>query len=227
VVGLNNSANTIQAGSWISIFGSNLAPTPTLWTGDFPTALGGTSVTINGKAGYLWFVSPEQINLQAPDDATLGPVEVRVTTATGSALSVVNLAQASPSFNLIDGKHVAGTLMRPSGGYEIVGPTGTSLGYATMAAKAGDTLVLYGVGFGPTNPPVAAGRKWSGAAEALNSVQFVINGRMIVPDWAGISAAGLFQFNLTIPPGLGTGDQPVQALVNGKITPPGTVLALQ
>jgi uncharacterized protein (TIGR03437 family) len=37
------------------------------WTGNFPTSLGGTSVMIGGKAAYLSFVSPGQIDLPVPN----------------------------------------------------------------------------------------------------------------------------------------------------------------
>ena len=191
-------------------------------------------MTINGKAGYLWYVSPLQINLQAPDDDALGPVEVIVTTVAGTAQATVSLAEASPSFNLLDGTHIAGIIVRSDGtgaygggAYDIVGPTGSALGYPTVAAKAGDTLSLFGVGFGPTDPPVPAGREFIGAATAVYPVQLIINGQMVIPDWVGISAAGLFQLNLTVPFGLGAGDQPIQALVNGVSSPIGVVLSLQ
>jgi uncharacterized protein (TIGR03437 family) len=52
----------------VSIYGTNLASGTTIWNGDFPVSLGGTSVEIDGKPAYLEFVSPGQINLQAPDD---------------------------------------------------------------------------------------------------------------------------------------------------------------
>src|ERR1700733_13636869 len=81
-----------------------------------------------------------------------------------SHLSPYTFKQVGPSFNLLDGKHVAGIILRSDGSgaygggaYDIVGPTGTSLGYKTVAAKPGDTLVLFGVGFGPTKPAVPAG----------------------------------------------------------------------
>jgi hypothetical protein len=87
IVPIYSSANTIQPGSCISIFGTNLAAAPATWTGNFPTSLGNTSVTIDGQAAYLWYVSPTQINLQAPDDTATGTVNVVVTTASGSVTS--------------------------------------------------------------------------------------------------------------------------------------------
>src|ERR1019366_9354148 len=64
IVPIFSNVNTIQPGEWVSIFGMNLASSAGSWNGTFPTSLGGTSVPINGKAGYLIYVSPTQINLQ-------------------------------------------------------------------------------------------------------------------------------------------------------------------
>ncbi len=58
--------------------------------GTFTTSLGGASVTINGKVAYLSYVSPNQINAQAPDDTATGAVPVLVTTANGSATGTAN-----------------------------------------------------------------------------------------------------------------------------------------
>ncbi len=85
VVPLYGTVNIIQPGGWASIYGTNLAAGTAVWSGDFPTSLGGTTVTINGRPAYLSFVSPGQINLQAPDDATTGAVSVVVTTGGGTA----------------------------------------------------------------------------------------------------------------------------------------------
>jgi len=72
VVPLCGTVSIIQPGEWVSIFGNNLASGTAIWNGDFPTSLGGTKVEIDGKAAYLQFVSPGQINLQAPDDTATG-----------------------------------------------------------------------------------------------------------------------------------------------------------
>jgi uncharacterized protein (TIGR03437 family) len=234
VVPNDSSATTIEAGEWVSIYGVNLAGVPATWTGNFPTSLGGTSVTIDGKQAYLWYVSPTQINLQVPNDAATGTVTVVVNTPNGTASSAVTLGQFAPSFNLLDAKHVAGIILRSNGSgaygggaYDIVGPTGSALGYATVAAKAGDSVELFGVGFGPTSPPVAAGASFSGAASTTNAVSLRINNVSVTSSFAGLSGAGLYQINFTVPAGLGTGDVALVAAVGGASTQPSVVISLQ
>ena len=237
VVTLNTTSSTIQPGAWASIFGTNLitGQIPATWNGDYPTTLGGTSVTVNGKPAYLAYASATQINFQAPDDAARGLVNVTVTTANGTATGSATLADQSPSFSLLgDGKHVAGIIVRTDGSgafgngtYDIIGPAGTSLGYKTVPAKAGDAVVLFGVGFGPTTPAVPAGKPFSGAAAANDSIATKIGGTTVAASFSGVSAPGLFQFNMTVPAGLGTGDQALTATVNGVSTQSGVVVALQ
>jgi uncharacterized protein (TIGR03437 family) len=234
IVPLYSSVNTIQPGEWISIYGSNFANTITGWDGTFTNTLGGVSVTINGKAAWLSYVSPLQINAQAPDDTATGTVSVVVTAAAGTATGTVTLAPFAPSLALLDDKHVAGIILRPNGSgaygggsYDIIGPTGTSLGYRTVAAKAGDTIALYAVGLGPTNPSVPSGTAFTGAAPTTNPVKVLISGTSVTPSFAGLSGAGLDQLNLTVPVGLGTGDVSVAALVGGLQTQSGVVISLQ
>jgi uncharacterized protein (TIGR03437 family) len=234
IVALDSTSNTVQPGEWASIFGSNLANTTASWKGDFPISLGGTSVTIDNQSAYLYYVSPTQINFQVPDDNKTGTVSLVVTTSFGSVTGTVTLGEFSPSFSLLDATHVAGIILRSDGSgaygggtYDIIGPTGTSLGYKTVAAKAGDAIALFGVGFGPTSPVVAPGQAYSGAAQTTNPVQLFINNNPVTPGFAGITSAGLYQFNIvTLPSGLGTGDVPLQAAVGGFRTPSNVVISL-
>lgn len=234
VVPVASPTGTIQAGEWVSIYGNNLATGTANWTGNFPTSLAGTSVTVDGKPGYLSYVSPAQIDLQAPGDPATGTVAVVVTTEFGTATSNVTLAQVAPSLFLLDTKHVAGIILRSDGSgaygggtYDIIGPTGSSLGYPTVAAKAGDSVALFGTGFGPTDPVVPVGQLFSGGASTTNPVALHINNMTVTPSFAGLSGAGVYQINLTIPTGLGTGDVPLQATVSGVETPSGAVISLQ
>jgi len=231
-------STTIEPGSWVSIFGSNLTANgvTATWNGDFPKTLGGTTVKINNKDASLWFVSPRQLNVQAPDDTATGTVSVALTTPNGSTTGSVVLGSFSPSFSLLDSQHVAGIIYRKDGSgafgsgvnsYDIIGPTGTSLGYATRAIKAGDDISLFGVGFGPTNPPVPAGQVFSGAAVVTNPVTVLIGNTSITPFFAGLIQAGLYQLNLTIPAGIGSGELPLLAQTGGAQTQAKVVISAQ
>ncbi len=213
VVPLYSSVTMIQPGSWVSIYGANLAAGTAVWNGDFPTSLGGTSVTINGKPAYLSFVSAGQIDLQAPDDTATGVVQVVVTTTSGQATSTVTLNPESPAFSLLDANFVTAIILRSDGSgafgggsYDILGPDGDCFGYLTAGAKPGDLVELFGVGFGPTDPTVPAGKVFSGAAPITEPFSLYINNVLVSPLFVGLSSAGLYQINLIVPPGLGEGD---------------------
>jgi uncharacterized protein (TIGR03437 family) len=234
VVPVFNTGTTVQQGEWISIYGTNLATGTFTWNGDFPQSLGGTSVTIDGKPAYLYFVEPSQVNVQVPNDSATGTVTVAVTTPNGSVTSTVTLSEFGPSLSLIDSKHVAGVIYRFDGSgaygggtYDIIGPTGSSLGYRTVAARAGDVIALFGVGFGPTTPAEPAGQAFSGQAATNNTVTMMIDNVSVPLSFSGLSEAGVYQFNLTVPAGLGTGDVPVLAMVGGLQTESNAVIALQ
>ncbi len=169
-----------------------------------------------------------------PDDTVTGPVKVSVTTASGTATSTVTLAPYSPSFSLLgDGKHVAAEIATPTGtgafgggSYDLLGPSNT-FSYSTRPVRAGEILVVYGVGFGPTSPRVPAGQPFTGTAPTTGKVTITIGGVPASVAFSGISEAGLYQFNLTVPAGLASGDQALVATVGGVQTPPGPEVAVQ
>ena len=155
IVPIYGTSSTIQPGSWVSIYGNNLitGSTPANWTGNYPTTLGGTTVMINNKLAYLSYAAPTIINLEAPDDTALRHRECN-----GHHLEWLGQVHHYPgrskssSFSLLgsDAKHVAAIILRPDGSgafgsgansYDIVGPAGKSLGYTTVPAKAGDSVV--------------------------------------------------------------------------------------
>jgi uncharacterized protein (TIGR03437 family) len=233
---LYSLSGIVQPGSWTSIQGGNLAPgamqatAAMLSTGAFPTSMLGVTVTMDGKPGFLLYVSPTLINVQVPDipNANGRTINVTVTTPSGSYTSQAIVAAVSPSFSRLgDGRHVAGIILRGGTNYDILGPAGNSLGFSTVPAKAGDIVEIFGVGFGPTTPSIPAGQVYSGAAPTDNPVSLTIGGVTITPKFAGISSAGLYQFNVLIPSGLPSGDQPLTATMAGVQTPTGVVISLQ
>lgn len=96
--GFSNSTNSpIQAGSWVVVKGTNLSSTHGRgWNAilNFPTSMDGTSVTVNGKPAFLYFISPTQVNFQAPTYTATGPVQVVVTN--NGAISAPATAQLQP-----------------------------------------------------------------------------------------------------------------------------------
>lgn len=225
IVSIYSPLPVIQSGSWVSIYGTELAAATKVWNNDFPLSLGGTTVNIDDKPAALWVVSPTQINLQVPDDATTGTVSVSVTTQAGSVTSIVTMDSQAPSLSLLtDNKHVAAQIAIPNG-VDLAGPSNT-FSYATRPVKAGETLILYGVGFGATSPVVLSGKPFSGSAPTVNPVTVTIGGVDAKVTYSGIVLAGLYQINVTVP-AVPAGDQPVVAKVNGAQTTPGPVVTVQ
>jgi uncharacterized protein (TIGR03437 family) len=244
IVPIYGTANTIQPGSWFSIYGSGLTCGVYNWNGDFPIQLGifqssGTvNVIVNGSSAYLWYASPTQINAQAPDDTTTGQVDVHVEFTCGNAVlnggadASVTLAPVSPSLSLFDATHPAAEIATPNGSgaygngtYDLLGPPGI-LTVPTRPVRPGETIVLYGVGFGPTTPMVDAGRPFVGAASTNYPVTVTIGGKSAPVAFSGMVGAGLYQINVTVPD-LPAGDQPLAALVDGVGTQAGIVVVVQ
>ena len=95
-----------------------------------------------------------------------------------------------------------------------------------MAAKPGDSVVLFGFGFGPTTPFVPAGSVYSGLARMANTLNLYIGNGQVKTTFAGISSAGLYQINLRIPCGLGAGDVYLQAMTMGLMSQPNVFISL-
>jgi uncharacterized protein (TIGR03437 family) len=217
----------IEAGSWAMIKGANLANSTRTWTssdfvgGNLPTQLDGVSVTIDGKPAFVYYISPAQINVQAPSDSALGAVNVVVANnGNTSAPATVQLQAAAPAFFMYLGTSYAIASRLPD--YAAVGDPSTP-------AKPGETLVLWGTGFGATNPAVAAGTTVSGAPAAVTAPTLTIGG-MTVPAISTIltvGSAGLYQITVQLPANVPTGAVAVQASVGGVSTATGVTIFVE
>lgn len=212
----------IAQNSWVTIRGTALSSTTRVWgsgdinDGRLPTSLDNVSVTINGKAAYVQYVSPSQINVLAPADDSVGPVEVKVTSNGQTSDSVTATLQAfAPAFFTFDGKYLAATHSDNS----YLGKAGlfASAPNLTTPAKAGETIILYGTGFGPTDPTLPAGQLATSIANLSNSFKVTIGGLPASVSFAGLVPpyAALYQFNVQVPTGAQPGDQPVVIEIGG------------
>ena len=207
----------VTPGAWLTIFGQNLASAAHALTSDdlvdgkLPTSLSGVSVKINNLPAYLSFVSPTQLNVQAPADTSLGSVPVTVTNSAGTSdVTNATLVAVFPGLFKI-GNYAAA-----------VRADGTVVS-GSVAVKPGDILSLYGTGFGGTNPSIAPGTLIQTAVPLTNAVTVTIGGVTAPVSFSGLSAAGLNQINITVP-AVGNGDLEVIAQVSGARTQSGALL---
>ncbi len=222
-----------------------------LVNGRMPTSLVGASVMVNNRPAFVSYVSPGQLNVLAPDDSSTGPVRVTVTNtkATSDAVTV-NLLKFQPAFSVTnnyvaalraDGTLIGpGTVTGPGGGGPGGGGGGMPPGGGTppggggpggqpqsgTPAKSGDVLQLFGTGFGPLTQNVTAGRIFQGAAPLANPITVRIGTSVAVVSFAGLSATGLYQINLTVPT-LANGDYDVIAEIGGVSSKAGAKLRVQ
>lgn len=212
----------IEAGSWVTIEGTLLANTnpgrtwraSEIVNGNLPTSLDGVSVTIGGKPAYVYYISPAQINVQAPTDTAQGMVNVVVTNnGAASAPAQAELQPFSPAFFLYSGTTFAIASRYPD--YALLGDPAVIPG--TTPAKPGDVLILWATGLGATTPPEPAGVTVAGAPSdtvtpgvTVGGVQAQVLGAALAP-----GSAGLYQIAIQLPQSLPDGKLAVQATVGG------------
>ena len=220
----------IVANSWVTVQGFNLAFVTDTWAnsivnGKLPTTLDGVTVTIAGKPAYLYYISPGQINLVAPDTGS-GPVQVVVLNSAGvSQAFTVTSSQYGPAFFTWPGNQVVATRQD----FSLAVKDGT-FAASTVPAKPGDVIILWGTGFGPTTPPAPTGvqlpadQTYSTStlpAVTINNVPATIFGAALAPGFAG-----LYQVAIQVPSSLADGDWPLVTSIGGVQSPNGTVLSV-
>jgi uncharacterized protein (TIGR03437 family) len=204
--------SSISPGTWIEIYGTNVGTVQDRnWTGtDFngtqaPTALGGTTVTVGGKNAFIDYVSPGQVNAQVPSDIETGQQPVVVTTAGGTSPAytvTVNALEpgllAPSEFSSTAGQYVAALF---PDGHTYVLPPGLTSAVKTARAKPGDTIMLYGIGFGNVTPSNPAGQVEEQTNQLQSQFQISFAGVPAQIKYQGLVATfvGLYQFNVVVP----------------------------
>jgi uncharacterized protein (TIGR03437 family) len=186
-----------------------------------PPALGGTSVTIDGKPAFVYYVSQTQLNIIVPDDVTIGGLGVQVTTAAGSS-SMFTAAKESfaPALFLFTTRYPAA--VHADGTY--LGPPNLLAGVTTVPAKPNEIILLFGTGFGATNPAVLAGQLVTNAAPLAVAVTATVGG-VPAPVLGFLIDPGSYQFNLTVP-NLPDGDAALSLSIAGMSTQTGIFLSI-
>jgi uncharacterized protein (TIGR03437 family) len=192
-----------------------------------PTSVNGVSVTVGGQPAYVYFVATGQINFIVPDVST-GEQPVVVTNSAGSS-SAVNamVSEFGPAFF----EWPAGQAVATTQSFAYVATSGTFPAVATRPAQPGETIILWGTGFGPTSPAPPQGEETPSDATyststlpavTINNVSATVYGAALAPGFAG-----LYQVAIQVPTSLGNGSWPVVATIGGVSSPSGVVLTVQ
>ena len=226
--GVQNGAtfeNNMVAGSWTTIKGTDFAQNTRIWLGsDFvngaaPTELDGVKVNIDGKPAAVYFISPTQINVQAPDlGGKTGNVPVEVITRNGTSNTATgNVLSAAPGwfmFDPEDRKYIAGT--HADGTF--LGKPDSSVRRSRHVPQNPETRSFCTARIRPDESRNAHCAR-SGCAVTTGSHTCSDNRRCQRPVSYGGAAPnfiGTYQFNIVVPE-VANGDQPVVVTLPGGV----------
>jgi uncharacterized protein (TIGR03437 family) len=199
--GVSNAAGStpqagVAPGSIVTIFGANLAAaTASGPASPMAQTLGGVTVVAGGNLLPLYFVSPAQINVQLPPDFALGPATITVS-ATGQS-------PVTASFTVVQDAPGLFQQTVNTQNYALVLHPDGSLVTPDAPAQQGESLTLYGTGFGPTSTPRLDGFAipQNPAFSIVDPLSLQIAGAAIAPDAAfalpGSVGVDVVQFHLT------------------------------
>jgi len=218
--------STVAPGSWIEIYGcafggARYNPTNTYgpfpgepwrtWTAaDFsgnnaPTSLDDLQATVGDQRAFIEYISPGQINAQLPFDIGTGPLQITVTNLNGTSAPfeiTVNTTQPgllAPAFWKIGGKQYV--VATTADGRTYIVPSGTQIGNSSRPAKPGETIVLYGVGFGPVAPTIDAGQIVTQLNQLVEPFAIIFGQTPAQVSYSGLAPGlvGLYQFDVLAP----------------------------
>lgn len=222
----------ITPGSWATVKGFALAAATDTWdkfivNGELPTKVDGVGVNVGGQPAYVYYISPGQINFIVPVVGS-GSQQVAVTNSAGTSSEFrVTVGTFGPAFFPWPDNQVVAT--RQDFTYAVA--NGTFPGTSTTPAHPGDTIILWGTGFGPTTPAVPMGEETpSDHTYSTSTKPTVTVGNMPAKVYGAALAsgfAGLYQVAIQVPTSLTSGQWPVVATIGGVSSPNSLVLSVQ
>jgi uncharacterized protein (TIGR03437 family) len=208
--GVSNAATGQQVyapGEIVSVYGAGMGSmVQSAASIPLPMFLAGFEAYINNVQVPLYYVSPNQVNLQIPYETPTGQK---------STLVIGNPYENSdPNFTITVAAAAPGIFMFPDG---TINPF--------RSGKRGDTVTLYLTGAGAVRPSVATGDAPSGPTAPqprLTPVTVTVGGVPATTTYVGIPSwsVGVLQINYTIPATAPTGLQPVVVTLGTFSSPP-------
>jgi uncharacterized protein (TIGR03437 family) len=224
----------VAPGEILTIYGASAGPASPLSgqvdaSGKFPTNLGGVQVTFGGTPAPLLFAQLGQVNAVVPFEVA-GQQQTAVQyqyNVPNTGLSFSNtvtmpVAAAAPAiFSLAENGSGPGAILNQD--YSVNG--------ASNPAAVGTEIQIFGTGGGAIVGGATDGALAPGIAGLVTQpVTATIGGVNAQVDYSGPAPGlvnGAMQVNLTIPPGLASGPQPVVITVGTAQTQAGITVAVK
>jgi uncharacterized protein (TIGR03437 family) len=229
VAGVTNAASNLQRvspGALATIYGSAFGEITAqgeygFLTNALPTSLSGVSVTVNGSAAPLLFISPAQINFQVPWKTTAS--------SSGTAAVAVVINGGSSNAFQVPLQTAAPGLFTYNGGLPVVvNNDDSNLNDAGHPAAVGSTIIAYLTGSGPLSVAVADGTPTPNSPLAnitaaksakIGTIDATVSFGGLAPGFVG-----LVQFNIVVPAGLSPGAYPLTITIDGQTSNPGNIV---
>jgi uncharacterized protein (TIGR03437 family) len=203
-----NSASTGTIGSpgeLMTIYGTNLSSTTIRPGTSFSS--GGVSVTLNGAAAELVYLSPTQINIEVPYEVGTGPAMLGVNNNGQIAAFQVNIAPSAPS------------IFTDANGFLASQATVLQGGTATLLLSgAGEVSPAISDGFVPSAAATGAFKPVLPLTVTVGGVDTFLQTTGLAP-----SQHSVMQVSFLVPASVPVGDQPVVVTVNGIASPPAKI----
>lgn len=220
----------LAAGSLVAIFGTQLAPgLAQAASVPLSTSLSNVSVSFNGIAAPLDFVSAGQINAQIPYEAlpSGGSGTINVTVSNNGNVSppqpiVIN--SAVPGVFAVSGHAIAiiaTDASDPRYG-TLAAPAGSIPGLTTSPAHANDVLIVYATGLGAVTPAVQSGHDSLDQLRTTVLTPTILVGNVPGPLYfSGLTPQfpGVYQINVGVPQVTPGNAVPLQVQINGVTSP--------
>ncbi len=225
------AAGTISPGEIVTVFGTNLGPTPAAGLAvdssgrQVTTQIGNVQVLFNGIPGPMVFAGATQASVQVPYELKgqlSATVQLRYNGQTSNSLTVA-VASSAPGVFTADASG--------SGPAAILYPNPTF-----ASATRGDVIVIYATGEGETNPAGVTGsvtqvRSTPPITPApLLQVVVLIDGQPAEILFAGEAPgfiSGALQLNVRIPANARSGNLPLAVTIGGISSQAGVTVAVR
>jgi uncharacterized protein (TIGR03437 family) len=211
----------VAPGSYIAIFGSGLSDTTDdAVTTVLPLAIDFVHVSFDAPPpgpsvpGHLMYVSPGQVNVQVPwelQGQTSAQIKVTIDFSDGNVITVPLSDYAPSMFEF--GTGVVASLDQ---NFQVIG--------ASNPAQRGQTIHVFANGLGPVTNQPASGEPAPSSPSALTTTTPVvtIGGQQAPVTFSGLTPgfAGLYEIDLTVPPGLNPGNFPISVTIGNRTSKP-------